>query len=566
MFFKYPMTFLVLVLLPLTGLLFAYAEKKRRKALSHFAGARGSLHGSILERRFELASLMLAAGLIIMALARPAVRMIPVEVGTKGRDVVFLLDVSRSMLAEDLAPNRLESAKTAIRDCVATLDGDRVAFVVFSGAGSILCPLTTDFGFFLDKLDEADPDVVAPGDVRVGGTRIGDAIHKVCDKLFTVDRTGFQDLILISDGGDQESNPTEAVKRLDQLGAYFMVVGIGDPTRGARIPKRPEDGEGFVMHEGREVWSKLEAGSLQKIAKSSRHGVFQQAGTCPLPLGKLYHQVVPHFQRNNPEQSDVIMQAEDMFAGFIAAALFLLAPPFARWTRQRQWGGKTAAVACLAIFLTTAMNSNAEEKPRSAKASFREGVKMLEATNFATAIGEFRNAAAGFADPRQRAAALYNAGNCAFEVAEAEFKIDPQSLAVPNYLEEATEFYRASLEAVPSFSSAAWNLEFVSRLLNDRNDGNAPDGDSDEGESEDSDSQEEGEEQEGEEGEMEEYDEDAEMEASNQMSDEQAMNMETQDLPPPTVDPEEILEQEAENRASRQKQKATKYKAVEKDW
>ncbi len=335
--FQNPAALLLLPLLPAAGFLFVHAERKRREALGQFAGARGESQGLIIDRRFEFACLIMAAGLIILALARPSWKQVPVEVVSEGRDVVFLLDVSRSMMAGDLVPNRLGAAKTAIRDCVENLEGDRVALVVFSGAASILCPLTTDYTFFFDKLDEAGPYVVAPGEVRVGGTRIGDAIHKTCDKLLSTSRRGLQDLILVSDGGDQESRPEKAAKRLENLGVYFIVVGIGDAMRGARVPDLDESGRptGFVTHNGREVWTKLEAAGLKSIALACRHGAFLNAGSRALPLGEIYPNLVRHFRRRGSGQTEIVMRPEETFPAFLTAALLLLAPPFVRWARQQ---------------------------------------------------------------------------------------------------------------------------------------------------------------------------------------------------------------------------------------
>tara|TARA_R110002096_G_scaffold215310_12_gene403154 strand:- start:5630 stop:6709 length:1080 start_codon:yes stop_codon:yes gene_type:complete len=333
--FQNPVALLLLPLLPAAGFLFVHAEKKRREALAQFAGSRGESQGLIFDRRLEFACVLMAAGLIILSLARPAWRQVPVEVLSEGRDVVFLLDVSRSMLAQDLAPDRLGAAKIAIRDCVESLNGDRVALVVFSGAASILCPLTTDYTYFFDKLEEAGPYTVALGEVRIGGTRIGDAIHKTCDKLLTTNRRGMQDLILVSDGGDQESQPTKAVKRLENLGVYFIVAGVGDDRQGARIPEYDEAGDltGFVVHEDREIWTKLEAASLKELSDACRHGVFLHAGTQALQLGEIYQNSVRHFRTTGTGQTEVMMRPEDTFPAFLAAALLLLAPPILRFAK-----------------------------------------------------------------------------------------------------------------------------------------------------------------------------------------------------------------------------------------
>ncbi|MEM0970450.1 MAG: VWA domain-containing protein, partial [Verrucomicrobiota bacterium] len=276
---------LLLLLLPLGGILYLFAERRRLRDRRRMAGG-ANASPAAQSRLRHFVRLLIAAGFLILALSRPAWREVPMDSTQEGRDIVFLLDVSRSMLAEDLAPNRLEAAKTAIRDCVDTLEGDRVGLVVFAGSASILCPLTNDYHFFYDKLNEAHPDFVSPGDTRVGGTRIGDALHKICDKLLSIERLGYQDVVLLSDGGDQDSRPDRAAERLNNLQVRFLLVGLGDSIQGARIPARADDEtqQGpFVRYEGDVVWSKLEDDGLKALAEACTHGVFLRAGTRVLP-------------------------------------------------------------------------------------------------------------------------------------------------------------------------------------------------------------------------------------------------------------------------------------------
>ncbi len=565
--FQNPAALLLLPLLPAAGFLFVYAERKRREALGKFAGARGESQGLIVDRRFEFACLMMAAGLIILALARPSWQQVPVEVTSEGRDVVFLLDVSRSMLAQDLAPDRLGVAKAAIRDCVENLEGDRVALVVFSGAASILCPLTVDYTFFFDKLEEAGPYAVAPGEVRIGGTRIGDAIHKTCDKLLSTSRRGMQDLILVSDGGDQESRPENAANRLENLGVYFIVVGIGDAIKGARIPEVDENGEpvGFVMHEEREVWTKLEAGGLETLARACRHGVFLNAGSRALPLGEIYPNLVRHFRTTGAGQKEIMMRAEETFPAFLAAALFLLAPPFVRWARNCK--GATAAALCVFMVLGV---GRTELKADEAQAEFARGWEQLTAKNYGMAIASFLTASEKLEAPRDRCLAVYNCANASFLQAKADEALDPQSSQT--YYRQAAKAYRACLEMFPDFEDAIWNLEVTLVRLNRvsveienemTQEGEASDEESssesgEEGESEAS-------EEEGD-GEYEESEEEGAADPSAQSGEQNSMDLDAQDIPPPMVEPEELLEQEIQNAESRMKGKSSKYKTVEKDW
>ncbi|MBL4698945.1 MAG: VWA domain-containing protein, partial [Phycisphaerales bacterium] len=152
---------------------------------------------------------MVATLSITIAIAQPQSDPREIEVEARGRDVVFMVDVSRSMLAEDVAPNRLEKSKLWINDLVDNLGNDRVGLVAFAGSSTVLSPLTTDRLFFKLALEE-----LAPESVLVGGTNIGDAIRRTMDLVFAEpldnDSQNFRDILIISDGEDQERLPVEA--------------------------------------------------------------------------------------------------------------------------------------------------------------------------------------------------------------------------------------------------------------------------------------------------------------------------------------------------------------------
>lgn len=562
--FDQPLWLLALLIVAAAAGLFVMSERTRKLAILQFLGVSAEVAERLRDRRFDVGCLLVAMALVVLALARPAWRQIPEDVASEGRDLVFLLDVSRSMLASDLQPNRLETAKAAIRDCVKDLQNDRVGLVAFAGSSSILCPLTTDYTFFQDKLTEASPEIVDQG-----GTRIGDALRKTSDKLLSKDRRGLQDVILLSDGGDQESNPDAAVEELTELGVYFVVIGIGDARTGARVPTRVETGQepSFAMHDGREVWSKLEARGLDKLARSCRHGVFLNAGTRALPLGDIYAKLVKHFRRQYVNEKDEeMMRWEQTFPFFLAAALALLAPPFVRWG----WGraSPAASLAIFAIVLGIVPNARAENPVKL----FNYGHTQIEATNFGGAIQTFMLAAEKFEDPQSRLQAIYNAGYASFREAEKTLAIEPGTdyEAAYHYYEVAAEAFRSCVRADPGYADAAWSLEVTLRHLvetaekvenQSESDEDAPmdEGDPQDGEAEESSEDES-------EGEMEEAEGEGESEPSDQNAGENAMDMDAQDIPPPMVEPEDIFDQEAANAETREKNAGSKYKAVEKDW
>jgi Ca-activated chloride channel family protein len=189
----------LLWVVPLLAGIYIYAWHKRKAGLKLFIEAglldRIPVSVSYAKRFWKSVLVCLAAVFLIIGMARPAWNPKPETVERKGRDVVFLLDVSKSMLAEDLLPNRLERAKLAISDCIERLEGDRIALVVFAGTAAVKCPLTLDYGFFRMMLKDISTDSI----VR-GGTLIGDALRKVMTDVFDDQIKEYKDIILITDG------------------------------------------------------------------------------------------------------------------------------------------------------------------------------------------------------------------------------------------------------------------------------------------------------------------------------------------------------------------------------
>lgn len=559
--FIHPELLILLGLLPLGIFLFLSAERKRLRDAECLAGPRGADSEHRRQRLWAFIRLSTAAGLIILALARPTWNEITLSTAREGRDIVFLLDVSRSMLAQDLSPNRLGAAKTAIRDCVNALENDRVALVVFAGSTSILCPLTNDSDFFFDKLEEAHPDFIAPGDVRIGGTRIGDAIHKICDKLLTKERRGFQDIVLLSDGGDQDSNPARAAQRLDTLGVHFVVAGLGDAVTGARIPAREEAGTGpeFVLFKGHEVWSKLESNSLNVLAKSCRYGVFLNAGTRPLPLGDIYQKLATHFQRQHPGNREDLMRKQDIFPLFLGLAFLCLAVPPGRIRRS-----PALLIAGVLAALTGFVPGNSVASP--GPTLFQKGLKQMNAKNFTDSAESFRAASEAFPDSPRRALALYNAGLACFLQARADEMLDPMSSQ--NFYRQSCASFRAALEMQPSLEDSRWNLELALRrlALMTRPDESPENGKDPSSQSQNPNRDQEQSKKEGEEKDEQKADQDRSAQESNQMSGQNAVDLNAQDLPPPMAEPEDIFRQERESAEVRQKTSGSRSRPVEKDW
>ena len=315
---------LLLWLVPAAAAMYLYASWRRARALRRFVEAdlvdRISLSVRPAARRLKAFLVVLAIAFLVFALARPAWNPKPRTVQRTGRDIVFVLDVSRSMIAEDLAPYRLGRAKFAIKDMIDRLAGDRVALVAFAGTAVLKCPLTLDYGFFEMILDQVDVSSVSRG-----GTMIGDAIRKTLDDAFDDQEKKYKDIILITDGEDHDSFPVEAAAEAGRRGVRIIAVGLGDEDQGRRIPVTGENGRRtFLTYEGREVWSRLDAATLRKMANRTPGGRYLNVATGTIDLGDVYTRLIAGEEKREVE-SKTIELYEEKFQIFIAFAVLLLA-------------------------------------------------------------------------------------------------------------------------------------------------------------------------------------------------------------------------------------------------
>jgi Ca-activated chloride channel homolog len=303
---------------------YVYGAHRRKQACQRFAEAgllpRLTATVSPARRAWKAAFVLVAIALVVVALARPAWNPEPKVVTRQGRDVVFLLDVSRSMLAEDLAPNRLGQAKLAIQDCVDRLQGDRVGLIAFAGTSAIKCPLTLDYGFFRMMLED-----ISTGSVSRGGTLIGDALRKGMDEVFDDEEKRYKDIILITDGEDHDSFPVDAAEKAGDRGIRLLAIGLGDEDQGKRIPVT--DGQGrnsFITYQGQEVWTKLDADTLRKMANNTPGGQYLNVSTGTFDLGGIYLDLVASAEKKDVEAKTVTLY-EEKFQIFLALAILCLA-------------------------------------------------------------------------------------------------------------------------------------------------------------------------------------------------------------------------------------------------
>lgn len=276
--------------IPLLAGVYFYGLSRKHAALARFASANlfacVTSGVSFARQKIKACLVLVALACLILALIGPRWGVHFEDVQRRGIDIMFCLDVSRSMLAEDVVPNRLERAKQYIRDVVEQLSGDRVGLLTFAGSGVVQCPLTIDYGTFRMVLS----DVGIRSSAR-GGTLIGDAVRTAADS-FADKIKKYKAIILITDGEDQESYPVQAASTaFSEKGIRVYTIGIGDLDEGARIPTTRNGQRTYLQYDGQEVWSKLDTRTLEEMALAGG-GAYIPAGTSQVDMGQIYQQKI----------------------------------------------------------------------------------------------------------------------------------------------------------------------------------------------------------------------------------------------------------------------------------
>jgi Ca-activated chloride channel family protein len=249
---------------------------RKRRALQRLAVPRAIKPLLLVSRSAQsLKTALLAVAAALLAIAVVGPQWGHAEEETRpatGRDVLFILDVSRSMLAEDVQPSRLERSRADMRDLAASLEsrgGYRVGLIAFADHASVLCPLTFDYRAFDEELRSVTLDSLRLRGDAAGeqGTQIGTALRRVA-RTIDKDQAAFNDVILFSDGDDMEQETLTAADDLAKLGVRVHPVGLGDPGQGALIPVKDAGGQrGYLKYRGELVRTRLEEKVLREIAR-----------------------------------------------------------------------------------------------------------------------------------------------------------------------------------------------------------------------------------------------------------------------------------------------------------
>lgn len=317
--FASPLFLILAALVPFVGFFWAYLRARREKALARLVAP--GLKARLMPKSanlWGLQSALILTGLTfaLLAAARPQWGKTSERAITRSRNVVVAIDVSRSMLAEDVRPNRLERTKADVADLIDSLEGDYCALVAFRRTGIEVCPLTSDHAFLRSALEQLSPESAPRGE-----TDLGSAIRASLDALDPA-ADDHNAIILISDGGDLRGEALENAELARKRGIPIFTVGIGDPRKAAPIPA--EEGKGYQMFNGESVKVKLEEGALKAIAEASkgRYVPLATAGTAETTLGAIYRRFLRQVAAK--EQNEELSRAAERYQIFLYPALALL--------------------------------------------------------------------------------------------------------------------------------------------------------------------------------------------------------------------------------------------------
>ncbi|MCW5205781.1 VWA domain-containing protein [Desulfobulbus sp. F5] len=423
----------------------------RRKELTKFAAPHllPQLTANVSQARRRLKNILFVLGLacLFIALAQPQWGSRWIEVRSKGVDILIGFDVSKSMLAPDIKPSRLERAKLAVRDFTARLDGDRIGLLPFAGTSFLMCPLTTDYDAFNASLAALNTDAIPKGGTDIGQT-IEDAVRVLAGEL------NHKILVLITDGEDLSQNALRAAAVAKQEKMLIYTVGVGT-SQGELVPL-PGGGAGnFVKDErGGFVTSRLDEKILAAVAETTG-GIYVPLGSMGQGLDTVYERKLALIPKEEQAQRKKKVLLE-RFQWPLGAAALLLSLDFLLIGRRRKLRlpfiftagrrKKEQVAATAAVLLLLYMFC-----PVSARAD--QGSDLFQAGKYEQAAQFYQNALTNDSD---NPTLHFNLGSSLhqqkkYDAAAAEFtkalKSSDINLQAKSYFNRGISQYRAGEEA-----------------------------------------------------------------------------------------------------------------------
>ncbi|MBW2725133.1 MAG: VWA domain-containing protein, partial [Deltaproteobacteria bacterium] len=435
---------------------------------------------------------ILACTFAVFALMRPQWGFEYVNSPRASAELMIALDVSRSMLAEDVAPNRLERSIAEIRDLLEFLVGDQVGLIAFAGRASVLAPMTPDFGYFRLVLDS-----VGPNSVGRGGTRLEEPIRKAIQG-FKATGDVARVLLLITDGEDHDSFPLEAARAAAERGIRIIAIGFGSES-GSEIPiTDPETGARSLLRDssGEIVRTRLDGDTLREIALIT-DGVYVPAGLGALDLESIYDRHIAGLMRAEIDNEGRLIRSEGFQWFVLAAMICLLISVLIGQVRRVSARPVLEAGLLVTILLFATPIARAQPDPLDTPAQSSEAGLEVEAEggdpviapsegtgeeeapgdpreNYnlaldALASGRLDAARQHFEDVRSAAGtdgeARYRAtyGLAWAAVVEADARLESEPDAALDDLYRAGDFFREAVRLQPANDDPRHNLEIVLR-------------------------------------------------------------------------------------------------------
>ena len=479
----------LLIILPALTLFFWWAWRERQRLMTQFIQARllpGLIFGvSPTRQKVRFALTTIAFALLIIALARPQWGFTWQESKQKGLDIVVAIDTSKSMLAEDIAPNRLQRAKLAALDLMQQAKSDRLGLVAFAGGAFLQCPLTIDDNAFKQSVEMLDVNIIPQG-----GTALAEAINTSLAAFKEGDN--FKVLVLFTDGEDNDENAVAAAEAAAKEGMKIFTIGIGT-TEGELL--RVKDAKGRTDYirddEGNVVKSRLNEALLQQIAGATEGGFYlamrgaktidtlYEKGLAPLPKSEGQEKLIKRMheryhwplgaaivlllvemmmpERKKSKTSNVQRSTLNVAASVILAVIVFLpsivAASPATALKEFNSGSFTNALTEYERLLN---EQTLKQKPEDPRLHFNAGTAAYRATNYSVAIQHF-NAVLTAKDIRLQQSAYYNLGNTHFKLGQQADDLDKLQEA----WEEAIKQFEHAVALDKTDENAAFNLVFV---------------------------------------------------------------------------------------------------------
>jgi Ca-activated chloride channel family protein len=484
------MLWLLAITVPVLSLFLWWSWRKRQVLIAQFVQSRLLAHLTVgLSRPIQKARmilLVLATGLLILTLAEPEWGFAWEQAKQRGLDIVVAIDTSRSMLAEDIAPNRLQRAKLAALDLMKLAHRDRLGLVAFAGTAFLQCPLTLDDEAFRQSVNQLDVGIIPQG-----GTALAEAIQ-TAETAYKEEGENHRVLILFTDGEDHDSGALEAAQKAASAGLRIFTIGVGTPN-GELLRQKDDKGNlTYIKDEdGNVVKSRLNERLLTQIATAAS-GFYMAlsgantmerlyaSGLAPLPKSeiktKLIKQYHERFQwplglailllllevflpdRKKIPRSEAIIQAANPELRQLVTALAVLA--FAINARASNSSAlhdyesghfKDAHQEYLRLL---------ERRPDDPKLQYNTGAAAYQAKNFDEAEKHFSKAATA-PDLNLQESAYYNLGNARYRLGQEAPEVSKKQQA----WEQAVRDFEAALKLNPKDADADFNLKFVKDQL-----------------------------------------------------------------------------------------------------